>query len=412
MENLFPFWTGYLVVILEGKQKERLLNLALQQGIFFWDLHFEKGQAVFKVRVKDYWKLRTLVGRTDCRIKIKNKIGCPFLFIKGKRRKGFVLGFVIFAICLYLASSFVWFIDVSGNEEVKKEEILALLQDLEITPGTWKKTVETNYLADKLIMEFEEVAWASAGIRGTLLEIDIVEKVEPPEKEGAAADLVAEKDGLVVNILVLAGEPRVEEGDTVKRGDILIEGIEAVPPARPVGDDEVDEDDELQYRPIKARGIVEARVWYEGLAEKDLWETYTVPTGQVARSYNLRFNDKVVGRWGKKQSPYRNYQMEKIKRQWVWRNITLPVEVITLRYFEVEVKKRELTVEEALDKAEEEAWAMLENQLAPETLILRKHKDDRVFSDQVIRKISVETKENIALPKSKEEAAVESAVEE
>ncbi|NLC11385.1 MAG: sporulation protein YqfD [Firmicutes bacterium] len=400
MKRLASYWTGYLVVTIEGEQKERLLNLALSKGISFWDLGFEQGQAVFKMKVRDYMKLRPLARRTNCRLKIKDKAGRPFLVNRGKKRKGFLLGALFFFFILYLSTSFVWFIRITGNEEVPQEKVMSLLRELEIRPGTWKKKIDLDYLSDRLVLEFEEITWASASLQGTLLEVNVVEKIKIPEASNAPADLVAKKDGVVTNVLVLAGEARVEEGDTVRRGDLLIEGVNyTLPEGKGLIEDEADD---LQLVPIRARGVVEARVWYEGLGEVNLWEIFTVPTGQVASSYLLKYNEDVVGSWGVRQPPYRNYQLKKINHHWVWRNIRLPVELITLKYYELGVKKKKLSPEEALQKAGEEAWEMINKQLAPGLPVLRKHQEDRIFSEKVSRKILLETKENIAVLKPKE----------
>jgi len=96
--------------------------------------------------------------------------------------------------------------------------------------------------------------------------------------------MVAGKDGIIEEILILDGQAAVEKGDVVAKGDVLISGI-VIPQPSPYDFSEVEK--ELTPYLVRARGIVKARVWYEGYGECKLREEKTIFTGRERRTIHL-----------------------------------------------------------------------------------------------------------------------------
>jgi similar to stage IV sporulation protein len=114
-----------------------------------------------------------------------------------------------------------------------------------------------------------ELAWVGIRIQGSVATVEVVEKVLV-EKDATKIDLVAAKPGLVSSVIVLSGEAAVSEGDTVLKGDCLIRGIEH----------------DGEY--IQAKGIVQARVWYEATNTIALQNTIQSYTGRQKSMYFLK----------------------------------------------------------------------------------------------------------------------------
>ena len=219
------FFQGFVVVSLQGRGVERLLNLAVARGIGFWDLQKQKNEARLCLSLASVKALRPLVRQTHCRLHIERKVGLPFIKFRLRRRWGLVVGLVIFIAALYLATSFVWYIRVSGTERLEKEEVLALVEQLGVRPGIWKKKLNLSELAEELPRRHSAIAWAGLRLRGILLEIEIVEHLSGPVVDDRPADLIASKDGLIERMVVIEGKAAVKVGDTVSKGDLLIEGV-------------------------------------------------------------------------------------------------------------------------------------------------------------------------------------------
>lgn len=81
---------------------------------------------------------------------------------------------------------------------------------------------------------FDIITWTSARIEGTHFivkikenDLAVEEEAEDDKENWPGSNLVATQDGVVVSILTRQGVPKVTEGTSVQKGDILVSG--AVP---------------------------------------------------------------------------------------------------------------------------------------------------------------------------------------
>ncbi|RJX29598.1 MAG: sporulation protein YqfD [Dethiobacter sp.] len=391
--NWWRLWEGYLLISLKGPGLAKFLNLTARQGINFWDLNYRENTAMVKIRVRDLKRLRPLLRKTGCRVKIHHKRGAPFIMLRGRRRKGLVLGIVLFLVTLYFLSLFIWHINIEGNVDVSTKEIKAALENYGVKEGILKKDLDLSELERKLLLGIDDLKWAGVSIKGVFLNIQVVERLREPPLEGAVTDLVATKDGLVKDILVLAGEALVKPGDTVQKGQPLISGKIKVTEEH--GGEHVEK--AVEVRP---RGMVEALVWYESYAEAPLYLVHKRKTGNYSRFFSLVLKDKEYYLWGPKTSPYRNYEMEKIKRTYAWRNLRLPVELVSINYREFEVEIEPISPWEALQKARSKALEDVNAQLPGGATIRKRFVNDFYFFElgTVGCRVMVETLEDIAVP--------------
>jgi len=387
-------WPGYLLISLQGPGLARLLNLTARQGIKFWDLSYRENMVTVKIRPRDLKRLRPLLKKTGCRVKILHKAGAPFILLRGKRRKGLALGIAFFCATLYFLSLFVWQINIEGNSDVRTEEIRAVLENYGVKEGTRKKDLDLSGLERALLLEIDDLKWVGASVKGVFLNIQVVERLREPPAEEESRCLVAAKDGLVTNILVLAGEALVKAGDTVQKGQELISGKVQVL-------EEQKGEQVEKVLEVKPRGIVEAVVWYESYAEAPLYLVQKRKTGNFTRSICLVVNGREYCLWGPPASPYRNYELEKIKRAYAWRNLRLPVELSSICYWEIEVEIRAVSPREALQKARSKALEEVNAQLPRGAAINKRFVNDFYFFElgKVGCRVMVETLENIAVPR-------------
>ncbi|MBA1337181.1 MAG: hypothetical protein HPY66_3617 [Firmicutes bacterium] len=338
--RVWNFLRGYLIIKVEGLNLERFINLSIANNIFFWDIErINYSTILVKVSLKGYRMLRRIRRRVRCRVSIVEKRGCPFLFHRIMKRKTLAAGAVAAVAIMYLLTSFVWVVDVNGNDRVSEDRIIRELESLGLKPGVFKYTVNARELETALLIKMDQLSWVGINIVGTKALVDVVERVEPPalvDKE-TPCNILAKKDGLITNVFVFDGTPLVKEGDTVKSGQLLISGV-VEKPGFPV-------------RLVHAMGKVEARTWYHGSEEQELLLQKRERTGNTARKIRLR-----LGRYSIKLTPgdigYSEYdKTQDIKRLAEWRNIVLPVELIIDNYSEVRVENEELSLEQAKSMA-------------------------------------------------------------
>lgn len=392
---LIKWWRylrGYLVISVKGSGTEKLINLAIMRGIGFWDLERKQSHIQLSVALSAFKKLRPLIRKSHTRLHIMRRAGLPFLKMRLKYRWGLVVGALFFCCAIYLASSFVWFIRVTGNEHIPAEEIIRLAGRLGVKPGVWKGKLSLYELEQELVRMHNGISWAGFRLHGTLLEIEIVEHMPEPEPDLAPADLIAAKDGLVERVLVIEGQAVVSPGDTVSRGELLIKGIKDYTINSVVPEDELP-----RSEPVRARGTVEARVWYE--ARTPLKESVTVKTatGRIQTGHYFSWPGGRLYIWGARENPFEHSYLEVVRRSLKWRNHDLPVELVKVTYHELLYENREISSQEALRLGRREALAELQKQIPEEARVAAgpsfEHYEEQGL--QWIRAV-VETREDIA----------------
>lgn len=370
--NWLAYMNGYIVLNISGDRCEEFLNLALKRGISFWDIN-RHGNDSIRVRmpVKEYRVLRSLARESQCRVRIVDKCGWPFFSRRLRGRQMLLLGGLFFLLAIYILSTFIWVIEVKPENgplrQVQPAEIIAVARAEGLKPGARKSTLDVRALEFAMENRLPQLAWVGISFHGTRAEINVVEKALPPKEEAfdQPASIIAAKDGVIKEILVINGEKRVNVGDTVRAGEILISGLilPQLPEKKP-GETSALPQPEPQPRLVRARGIVRARVWYEEEREIKRQRVRELPTGQKQTAVVLQMPQSRYTLKGPAQPPYKNYRQEnKIITLPSWRNFTLPVELNIVTYYEVQIWQQQLSYEEAVRVAGNQALMELKAKL-------------------------------------------------
>ena len=218
---------GYLLVTIKGYSPERFLNLCSNRNILIWNLHKTEGGYEFHISLKGYYALRPIVRRTKTLPLVKKRYGFPFYFHKYKKRKIFFCGIFIAAFLVYIMSLFIWDVKISGQYTHTEEAIVKFLQNSGVFAGIMKKDIDCTEIEEIIRKEYTDIGWVSAEIRGTRLLIQITETnmPKPYVQQTEPCHIVADKDGIITEIVTRTGAPKVKKGDVVKKGDILVSGV-------------------------------------------------------------------------------------------------------------------------------------------------------------------------------------------
>ncbi len=402
--NFVSYLIGYVIILVEGESLEKFINLALDNGVVLWDItSIGKDRLLAKVRLSTVRTLRQVARKAHCRFWIQKRTGIPFLYLRIKRRKSMALGIVIFVLGLYLLSSFVWFIEVNGNHHYSSTEVLEVAAEAGLKQGVLKKQLKPKII-EKVIQErLPEISWVGITVKGTRVIIETVEKEQIKEKNENPAHIIAKKVGIIKEILVINGQAVVQEEDMVVPGQILISGI-VLPVKKAEETPEQGQSLGKVKKPlyVHAKGIVNARVWYNGYGEAYLKEKGQRYTGRTATRLILRTGFKEL-RIGPSGIPFTKYKKEvTMKKLPPWRSFKPPVELIRQKYYELENYESVLDREEARQKAWQKAWAKVKKQIPKQAAII-KQETEEIAKDQeeLVRiRILVETKEDIGLEKT------------
>lgn len=300
---------GFITLRLKGPQQEKIINLALARGIYIWDIKREGEFLYLKVRNSGYEAFKAIVEDHEFELEILKRDGLPFYRKILKQRMGLLGGAVLFIAALYLLSSFVWFVEVSGNQAVDNTRILASAARNGIYPGAGKWSFSRIEAEEAMLRELSELTYVEFDIRGVRANIKVVEKVLPDADAIGPCDIVAERDGLVEEILVLNGQAVVQKGAVVVKGDMLISGT--VTPTLPMEGLPVDPNAVTGPTLVRARGYVKARTWYEGYGEAKRTYEETRLTGERYSRLAIKTPWRVFTVTGEGEIPFSSYEQRK-----------------------------------------------------------------------------------------------------
>lgn len=298
MKKISKWLQGQIKLEVTGFGCNRLINIANRNNIILYNLKKLDDGYSFTISAKDYKYIKIYNDKINSNIKIIDKTGLPYYFYKYRKRKIFILCFLLFIMSIFIFSKYVWNISVVGNDSITKEELIKDVKDNFIALGTPKKNIDCNALEEELREKYTNIAWISCQVKGTNLIISIKETI--PNKEPIAynepCNIVAYKDGIVTEIIANKGQKVVEKGDEVKKNDVLITGVINIY-------NQFDELIETSY--TSANGIVYGIVDYEYKDEINLQTTLKTYTGNNKNNYSINiFNTTINFPKGKKYKYY------------------------------------------------------------------------------------------------------------
>ncbi len=228
MLRLLKYLKGYLRIKVWGFSPERFMNLCSNKNILLWDIR-QEGEIYFMyISLKGFYQLRGIVRKTGTRVAILERYGLPFLIPKLLRRKTFLLGLIMAVAFWILSASFIWDIELTGNYQITEDMFASFLKENQVHVGMRSADLDISELEKQIRRTFPQVTWTSAKLTGTKLLIEIKENDAPiitlQEEDTGGSDLVAEYDGVIVSMIVRSGVPMVNIGDTVAKGDVLVDG--------------------------------------------------------------------------------------------------------------------------------------------------------------------------------------------
>lgn len=380
------FLKGYVIIKVEGLTLERFLNLAATNDIYLWDINrIDYTILEMKATIEGFRALKEIVNKVGCRVEIVEKKGLPFIIYKLRYRKMLGVGFILFFAIIILLSSIIWDIEINGNEKVKDEDILLLLEEEKIKNGIIKYKIDKDYIERLLLNEFDVLSFASVEIKGTKLIIELKERDLPPENidEDIPVNIVASKKGIIEKVIARDGRPRVRKGDVVEKGDVLISGIFS---------DEYSENRIL----VHAEGEVFARTLYSYKVEEPIIKTIKEETGRVFERKELKIGKRGI-QFIKGDIPFEDYIESTEEMKILNMNIDLPFKLLIHKYKEVETREIRQDIELIKNSNHIKAVEELNKQLPSDVEIISKDVKHYVRNNTVTTYVVIEVIEDIGV---------------
>lgn len=390
LKILMYYILGYVNVVVEGFFIERFINMCISKKIFFWKTNREKSTLFSaNIGVSNYKEVVKIAKKCQCKIKINKKRGIPFILNRYRKRKIFVITLGVIVIAIFAVSNFIWNIDIIGVDDDKQKEILEIIQSDGVDIGKYKNKIDLQSLINKIRIAREDVAWVGMEIKGTNLIVKVVEADKKPDiiNEDEYCNIVANKDGIITKIEAQNGTPAVNVGDTVKKGDVLVQGwIEGK---------------YTDNRFVHAEGQVMAKVWYSEKEKVYYNQSYENQTGNKEKKYSLNINNFKIN-FFKTLSKFENYDtISTIKKLKITSNFYLPIEIVVNENFEKQQNQvvydkneaKEVGIKDLKNKLEEQ----IHNKGNISNIYINTSETDEYIEVEVIYEVleSIGTKEKI-----------------
>lgn len=387
--RIWNYLRGYVIIIVEGYFIEKFVNICTRRQILLWDVMAQGGKlTVMKMSIRGFKLIRPVARKTRCRVRLLKKIGLPFVFNRYRRRKAFFAGAVLFMALLYLMTSFIWSVEISGNKRLRTDTLEKMLAKYGVKTGVLKYRIDTNSAVTGMMLDIDDISWISIKVRGTKVKVELRERIEMPYiiPRHIPCDVVAAKDGIIKRVIATEGIEAVGEGDSVRKGQVLISG--SIPLKE--GND--------RFKTVHAMGTVIARTWYEEEVPVITNITERIKTGRIVNDHAL-----VLFSWKidflRKKNKFGCYSVTEAKKRFkIGEDLVFPIEWVTVTYYEERTAEAVIGEENAKKAAADSALGKAMSQVPEEAEIVKKSAGFIQDSDKrLLARVTLECVEDIGI---------------
>ena len=278
---ILRFITGFVKFRAGGGFSERFVNLCNLSGIPLWDITYDGDNVFACTTIDGYKKIISCARKSGMTTKSLKRVGLPFIIFRFRSRSGLAIGLALMMLTLSILSGRIWIIDVTGNEIVPDEEIIAAVNDAGIRIGSKRSSFNAAQCAITAESEFDEVSRISINIKGSGAHITVNESPQKPEitDDSGYYNVVSAADSQLVILETYSGTAQAKLFNPVLKGQTLISGINS------------NKDESVSY--VHAHGYAVGRTEKEIASGTDIHtKSYDIKT--IKKVYSLFFLGKKI----------------------------------------------------------------------------------------------------------------------
>ena len=225
--------------------------ISILRWFFGWsEFSLQGSENNFLTHFKDrVWMVRKINKTTTVRCMTKDfktleessvDFGCLVLKIKDsgflnflkkyKFRFGLFVGLLVFLLANLISSFFVWDVEIIGNALVTDEQIFKICDENGLHFGGFIFKINERDIEHKIKEKYSQISWISLNRIAGKYIIEVSESKKKPNIVDwhGPCDVISQFDGEILYIEAYSGLPLVGVGDFVKKGQILVTGVQAV----------------------------------------------------------------------------------------------------------------------------------------------------------------------------------------
>ncbi len=211
----------YYKVKIEGLNLDRFITNCVKNGIILKNVR-KKDRKTLIVSL-NYTNLKKLFAKVDTKcynITLLKKGLIPLFRENIIKRCGIFAGLTLGIIAVLFLSQIYWRVDINCDNTLIIQNMSNQLIDAGISPGVKISNVNLDELEVLLLNNNPELASVSLHREGVVLKVDVYEALPKDEKQ---YNLYSSANAIITKIVVINGQQMVNEGDIVKKGDLLVQ---------------------------------------------------------------------------------------------------------------------------------------------------------------------------------------------
>ena len=321
-------------IVIKGMNAQKFVGRLGQECISVWSVHSNENELDFLCESQDKDKICQLAEAKGFHFEKPKPVGLYAIICTLSGRILLLAGVILLIAGVVFSMTRVWRVCIIDANEYIGEVRLAL-EENGVHAFMPKANVKTNQLKDALEWRLPRVKWVQVYFSGADLNIKIIAGTAAGEATAyqGSGDIIASEDGIVKKILTYAGTPLVKTGDTVKKGQVLIQGMER--------------SEKESLVPVKACGSVEARVFMQTAVRVPTNELLSEQTGNSMSRRGVV--TPLIEMWTAQTPDYLVYDLNITRMPLI--GAFFPAQIVHETYNEVYLEKQQRDLEEVKREA-------------------------------------------------------------
>lgn len=324
-----------LTFFIETAQPEKILNKLKEYNIAGTDIKFSKYILYGTTSIANRKYIAEICKEENVPVKFKEPVGAHYIIMRYKKRYGIFAGILLCLALCFIMSNFVFYIEITGNNEISQDKILYSLKENGICAGKFIPSLDFLSAERMIAQQYDKIAWISIRSSGGRIVADIDETEPPPDilPENIPCNIVASRDAQITGVRVLNGLLIPLVGDAVRKGDMLVSGTM--------------ENLHGETRVVRALGSVKGIYQEKQVFSQPLHTIENVPTGEiiVKRRFNLLSFSMPIDF---KSKPEVNFDFSSAFQPVSFFSLKLPFGVTTEKYYPYDSKEVFYTEDEGI----------------------------------------------------------------
>lgn len=350
--NFFLFFKSKIKINIKGRKIERFIKRLADNKINIYNMEMlNRNEANIVILKSDYLKVLNIksiyefniVGGSGM-IKIRKTLKLNSLIL---------VFLVIGIIVLQILSRMIFSIEVIHTDKSIRNKMLSELENYGLKIHAFKKSYdEVQKIKEQILTNHkDDIEWLEIENIGTKYIVRLEErKIKNNEESNEKRHVIASKNAIIKKIEAENGEIVKEINSYVNAGDIIISGNITL--------------NEQVKNTVSASGHVYGEVWYKVKVDYPLAYSEKHETGNSQKRlvFNLLNKSYELG--------FKKYKDKNVSSKTLLKHIFLPISLTYDNQREVISIDEVYTIEQAIKKAEERAYAEINSKLNDKEKIL------------------------------------------